>query len=98
MNSRFRIFCAVGLLALILSPVTAPFSTCSLAQLLNTGGDHEGVMLVLPPVAAADDDVKVLVQATTIVVFRLAVVGVGRPLTLTTAVRLPQSRPTVIRV
>jgi hypothetical protein len=98
MKTWFRILCVAGLVGLIMSPVTAPFSTCSLAELLNSGADRDGVLLVLPQVTAADDDVKIGVQAMSIVVFRLAVIGVGRLLPLTTPVRLPQVPSTVIRV
>jgi hypothetical protein len=98
MSTWFRIFCAVGLLALIASPMTAPFSTCSLAQLLNSGADRNGLLLVVPPAPAADDDVKIVVQATSLVLLRPAVIGVGHPLALGTVVRPRHVPSTVIRV
>ena len=81
MISRLQTFCTIWLLVLILSPFTAPFSTCAVGDLFGHSADHHGAVLVPPssPDALAADDAKTAVHATsTILVSPLAIVGLGR--------------------
>ena len=58
MSERIRKFCAVCLLGLIVSPFTAPFSTCDLAYLLQAGVGETANLLLQSSVAdSCKDDV-----------------------------------------
>jgi hypothetical protein len=58
MSERIRKFCTVCLLVLIVSPFTAPFSTCDLAYLLYAGTGETASVLVQPSVdGTCKDDV-----------------------------------------
>jgi hypothetical protein len=82
-SSRFHTFWTVWLLVLVLSPFTAPFSTCAIADLFARDGDRVNAMLVPPlsPEAGVAADAKATLEsASTVWVSPLAVVGLRRRL------------------
>ncbi len=63
MSDHLRKLCAVFLLLLIVSPFTAPFSICSIAELGIQHNDGDGATLSLPPLqVSALDEAKSIVH------------------------------------
>jgi hypothetical protein len=82
--------CAISLLALALSPFTAPFQTCDLADSANGTGTDEAVMLTPPTVThtSLSDGAGSLVPPLTTAAGRLRLTPVSE-LVISTLVALP---------
>jgi hypothetical protein len=100
-SSRFQALCTVTLIVLILSPFTAPFSTCAVDDLFAHDADRVVAMLV-PPVSAdagAAADAKAALHATsTIPVSLLSMVDLDRRFAPPPRAGARQLSFTVIRV
>jgi hypothetical protein len=99
-NSRFQALCVVSLIALILSPFTAPFSTCGGGDLF-AHDDRVVAMLVpslLSPEAAAADAKAALHATSTIPLSLLSSVGFDGRLAPPPRAGARQLSFTVIRV
>jgi hypothetical protein len=98
-NSRFQALCVVSLIALILSPFTAPFSTYAGGDLF-AHDDRVVAMLVpsLSPEAAAADAKAALHATSTIPVSLLSSVGFDGRLAPPPRAGARQLSFTVIRV
>jgi hypothetical protein len=100
-SSRLHAFCTAVLVVLIVTPFTAPFSTCAIGDLFAVDADRAAAMLVPPssPEAGAASDAKASLHAARPVsVPPLAVVGLGRRLTPPPRAGSLQLLFTVIRV